>query len=395
MKNLIDNLKKDVEIPEIVNQKAEEAFRKISTECEAENNITNREKNLKDIRTRKKYHHKRITVIAAAAVVICAVTAMAAALRWSYSLSDGMRASEEQMKYLESSGMNKFVEKSCTDNGVTVTAVQSITDNYYTHLAFRVEGFELEEGKEPGFENLKITVDGDDGINLSASFWGDIVPDNEGNPVKIDGQPVGAYENYVLEDGSMEYQITLFKGNNEKGYFFDKPIHVELENLGTLAKAQYYPCLEGTWTFDWTLAGADTTEIYEPDFILGDTGATVEKIEVSPISIMVEYDFPRREIEEEYINENGVPGTVTMLAEPPAAMGVKLKDGTVIKYLYIGPGQVGYSEENGDTYALLMAADRVIDVDEIESILFLKSFDETLNEHAEPEFYEVPILNEK
>ena len=110
---------------------------------------------------------------------------------------------------------------------------------------------------------------------------------------------------------------------------------------------------------------------------------------------MVEYDFPRREIEEEYINENGVPGTVTMLAEPPAAMGVKLKDGTVIKYLYIGPGQGGYSEENGDTYALLMAADRVIDVDEIESILFLKSFDETLNEHAEPEFYEVPILNEK
>ena len=98
MKNLIDNLKKDVEIPEIVNQKAEEAFRKISTECEAENNITNREKNLKDIRTRKKYHHKRITVIAAAAVVICAVTAMAAALRWSHSLSDGMRASEEQMK---------------------------------------------------------------------------------------------------------------------------------------------------------------------------------------------------------------------------------------------------------------------------------------------------------
>ena len=201
-------------------------------------------------------------------------------------------------------------------------------------------------------------------------------------------------ENYVLDDGTMEYHITLFNHNEEKGKFFGKPIHVELKNLGTVAKAEYFSGIEGNWTFDWTLAGADTTEVYEPDFMLEDTGAKVKKIEVSPISIMVEYDFPRQETEEEYMDENGKVGMVTMFGEPPFAKGVKLKDGTVIKYLYSGPGGGGYEDENSDTYSFLLASDRVIDVDEIESILFLKPVDETMK-YPKLEFYDVPLLNKK
>jgi len=73
---------------------------------------------------------------------------------------------------------------------------------------------------------------------------------------------------------------------------------------------------------------------------------------------------------------------------------VKLKDGTVIKYLYSGPGGGGYEDENSDTYSFLLASDRVIDVDEIESILFLKPVDETMK-YPKLEFYDVPLLNKK
>ena len=124
MKDVLDTLKKDVEIPDVVNKKADEAFKKIYAECESGEN-----KKTENIQP-KRYHTKRITVLAAAVVALCAVTAAAAVVRWSHSLSDGLQASEEQMKQLESNGMNTFVEQPCTVNGVTVTAVQSITDNY-------------------------------------------------------------------------------------------------------------------------------------------------------------------------------------------------------------------------------------------------------------------------
>ena len=396
MKEIFDKLREDVKIPEIVNKKAEDAFEKIYAECKD----NTKEAEIKNIKPTKRHNLKKMTVVVAAAVMLCAVTTAAAVLKWSQSLSEGMQVSEDQMKNVENSGMNKFVEQSCTDNGITVTAIQSITDNYYTHIAFRVEGFEIEEGKQPDFEEFDITVDGKDDFGISAGFWDGIVSDNNGNLITTDGKPLAKdkdgriVENYVLDDGTMEYHITLFNHNEEKGKFFGKPIHVELKNLGTVAKAEYFSGIEGNWTFDWTLAGADTTEVYEPDFMLEDTGAKVKKIEVSPISIMVEYDFPRQETEEEYMDENGKVGMVTMFGEPPFAKGVKLKDGTVIKYLYSGPGGGGYEDENSDAYSFLLASDRVIDVDEIESILFLKPVDETMK-YPKLEFYDVPLLNKK
>ena len=231
MKDVLDTLKKDVEIPDVVNKKADEAFKKIYAECESGEN-----KKTENIQP-KRYHTKRITVLAAAVVALCAVTAAAAVVRWSHSLSDGLQASEKQMKQLESNGMNTFVEQPCTVNGVTVTAVQSITDNYYTHIAFKVEGFELEGGKEPSFENINVTVDGEEEFGYTAGFWDGIVDDNEGNPVTLDGERLKTDENgrliinYVMDDGSLEYEMILTNDVKEAGYFIGKDIHLSLIHI--------------------------------------------------------------------------------------------------------------------------------------------------------------------
>lgn len=394
MRDIMDTLKKDVEIPDIVNERAEAAFKRVYEECEKGKTPQNApDGNGPKV---KKIHTKRMTVLAAAVVTLCAVTAGAAVIRWSHSLSQGLQASEEQMKALETSGMNKFVEQPCTSNGVTVTAVQSITDSYYTYIAFKVDGFELKEGDSPCFENINVTLDGERDFGYSASFWDGTVSDNEGNVVNADGSKLKIGENgnilldYVLDDGSMEYQMILTNGTDNPGYFIGKQLHVELENLGTAPKADFSLRTEGKWTFDWTLGGADTTRVCETDYQLEDTGAAVKKLEISPISVVAEYDFPRQEIVEECIEENGEISTFTRYAEPPSVAGVKLKDGTVIKYLYGGPGGGGYDGAVGNTYRSKEAADRIIDPDEVESVLFLKNYTQWKDMET-PEFIEMPL----
>ena len=215
----------------------------------------------------------------------------------------------------------------------------------------------------------------------------------DGERLKID-ENGRVIMNYVMDDGSMEYRMILFN-NEERGYFLNKPIHVEIENLGTSQKAGYIPGIEGRWSFDWTLGGADDTLVFEPDMPLGDSGATVKQMEISPLSIMTVYDFPRGEVVEEGFDENGKPGTLTRYAEPPEAKGVRLKDGTVIKYLYGGPGGGGYEEEDSDIYLSLLNADRVLYPEEIESVLFLKPSDEYGDGLTENDFYEVHLNDMK
>ena len=60
---------------------------------------------------------------------------------WSQGLKEELRISEEQQNHLEANGMAAFSDASVTDAGVTVTAQQSITDNYYTYLSFKVDGY--------------------------------------------------------------------------------------------------------------------------------------------------------------------------------------------------------------------------------------------------------------
>ena len=75
-------------------------------------------------------------------------------------MAEGMQATETQQKQLEDNGMAAFTSQSCTDAGVTVTAEQSITDNYNSHISFKVEGFQVEDGQQPDFGSISVLVDG-------------------------------------------------------------------------------------------------------------------------------------------------------------------------------------------------------------------------------------------
>ena len=69
---------------------------------------------------------------------------------------------------------------------------------------------------------------------------------------------------------------------------------------------------------------------------VGDTGVTIKYVEISPISLNVTYDFPKRIY-------NKMDNSSSMLFFPD---GVRLKDGTELKTIYLGPGTNGYISQN-------------------------------------------------
>ena len=382
----IYTLQQNIEIPDIVTEKANMAFEQIRKDAgSSSDKIVTYQKSVK--KSRKKY------VVAAliATMTVGAVSAYAAYTNWSYGMKEELRISEEQQKNLEANGMAAFSDASVTDAGVTVTAQQSITDNYYTYLSFKVEGYSVEKGVQPDFETISVTADGQD-VSWGGRFYDGMISGDDGIVVNADGSAPeteadgSMIENYVMDDGSLEYHMIL--KSHEKGFFTGKQLHVELENLGTVAKAQYFPDIEGNWILDMTLGGADTAKYIETNEKLGDTETIVTGVELSPVSMRVTYDFPKTEPRmEEFEDENGEIQTIALPAQPPFAFGIRLKDGTVMKYISAGSESTGYTSEEGQEYVVSFPLDRVIDPDQVEAVLF-REYNEESNEHLT---YEVPL----
>ena len=382
----IYTLQQNIEIPDIVTEKANMAFEQIRKDAgSSSDKIVTYQKPVK--KSRKKY----VAAALIATMTVGAVSAYAAYTNWSHGMKEELRISEEQQKNLEANGMAAFSDASVTDAGVTVTAQQSITDNYYTYLSFKVEGYSVEKGVQPDFETISVTADGQD-VSWGGRFYDGMISGDDGMVVNADGSAPeteadgSMIENYVMDDGSLEYHMIL--KSHEKGFFTGKQLHVELENLGTVAKAQYFPDIEGNWILDMSLGGADTAKYIETNEKLGDTETIVTGVELSPVSMRVTYDFPKTEPRmEEFEDENGEIQTIALPAQPPFAFGIRLKDGTVMKYISAGGESTGYTSEEGQEYVVSFPLDRVIDPDQVEAVLF-REYNEESNEHLT---YEVPL----
>ena len=382
----IYTLQQNIEIPDIVTEKANMAFEQILKDAgSSSDKIVTYQKPVK--KSRKKY----VAAALIATMTVGAVSAYAAYTNWSHGMKEELRISEEQQKNLEANGMAAFSDASATDAGVTVTAQQSITDNYYTYLSFKVEGYQVEKGVQPDFETISVTADGQD-VSWGGRFYDGMISGDDGMVVNADGSEPeteadgSMIENYVMDDGSLEYHMIL--KSHEKGFFTGKQLHVELENLGTVAKAQYFPDIEGSWKLDMTLGGADTAKYIETNEKLGDTETIVTGVELSPVSMRITYDFPKTEPRmEEFEDENGEIQTIAWPAQPPFAFGIRLKDGTVMKYISAGSESTGYTSEEGQEYVVSFPLDRVIDPDQVEAVLF-REYDE---ENGKQLTYEVPL----
>ena len=434
-KERIDILQRDVEIPQNVQNKIDGTLLKIKDE--AKNNSKIVRYSGKEAKVVGKMGKRRIGMVAAiVALVITTVSVGATVYRnWSKGLEESLHVTEEQKLKLEENGTTTFIESAATkqgdteqistgqgstdkgnvgqvvtDQGITITAVQSITDNYYTYIAFKVEGFDVLDGEQPFFENTSATVEGvaDEDMRAIGRFYDGTTTGQDGSIINADGTALDEEDGVTLyrykgEDGSMEYHLTMY-ALGEKGALLNKKVHIELENLGIAEKAEYVNKVTGKWAFDIDLQGFDETKEVAVNIPLGDTGATVIEAEISPISIGATYNFPRTtetvELQEDEAREialaagievEEVETTTEVPLDPPRLMGVKMKDGTLYPYIYMGPGGGGYMDENSDVCYTRFAIDRILDASQVEALLFEKSYAGAGVMPTEENFYVVPL----
>lgn len=402
----IDQLRQDIEIPDIVRERANLAFQQIQAEGAQMTMRDERTRNRsgmnevgKEKRGSGKTGHgkwKAAWIPAAAVLVLGSSVCAAAYMQWSRGLETNLQATQQQKQMLEEQQVATSLHDSATEKGITVTAMQTIIDSRFAYLAFQVEGYHVEEGVQPAFEHMNIEIGGDQDCNLlMGHFFNGLRLDENGKFTYVDGSPAKENTNgsiigkYMDENGTMEYTMLLAK-TDEPGYFAGKPIHLEFCNLGTVDKAAFTPDIDATWTFDFILQGSDKVRACSLSEKLGDSGATVVAAEISPISLYVAYDMPLQMKAIDGVNEYGQVIQSTTFVEAPRLTGVRLKDGTLLTGITHG-GSEGYMGGDESLYQAAFATGSIIDPEQVNALLFVKSEPEGKNALTEENLYIVPI----
>ena len=360
-------LNSDVEIPEVVLKKTDDALAQIRESTKPVR------KAKKESRFQGGFRYAQAAAIACAVLVGAGgITVTAAVVHhlWSRGMQGNIQATEEQQKDLAEQGMvtegPDLSNMEVTSEGITVKPTELVADGHFVHVAFQIAGYDLADGEEPCFEEVRVYTGEDENaedgwVNMSGSFYNGIIANNNGEPVYEDGTPLESgdfAEHYKAEDGTLEYVMTLYKTDTDpEESLLGQTIHVLLKNLGTVKKTEFMNEIDGTWKFDISVNGKDTAKSFELNTVLENANITVLSAAISPISIRVDYEVTGELQTQE--DDNGLP----------EVSGVVLKDGSRVLYLLNG-GQSGY-QKGSDTQAYLLATfDRVIDVDQVQSLLF-------------------------
>ena len=296
----------DVEIPRIVQEKADSALASVRKDA-ANGSMEESEMTRKT----KKRNFKRWSGIAAAAAVVVMLGGGIVFAAINHFWSDGMRevleAEEEQLQTLEEQGNVQVFDpaNAATVDGITVRPMEMVADSTTALITFLVSGVDdsIGSGDELLFEWIRPELDEGFFAGASGSFYSDKI---------------------TAEDGTegFEYVMSMYSiENGQTASLLGQQLHIELGRLALSGgKAELGDYLtEGTWEFDIRLPDKDpATVTINADVPLSDTVYTVNRIELSPLSLQVYY---RINGDVEITRENN---------NIPIIRGIRMKDGTVI-----------------------------------------------------------------
>lgn len=358
-------LQEDVELPEVVLNKANHALEMIRQE-ETENMAADNQKNSK-----KNTRRIKSQVAAATAVCVLAVGGVSAVAaihhNWGRGMSGNIQATDTEQQKLTDDGVavvypekEEYEALKVTNNGVTIVPDTVIVDAQFAYLSFTISGYNLNEGDEPGFEEVNMTSD-DMGINMSGGMYDGIVSNEEGAPVYEDGSELqftdsgDIVSHYYDENGNLEYFIQAHiaeAGDTMLG----KTVKVDFKNLGTLYKTEFTDGVEGDWNFEITLPSVSSAREFDVNKAIDGTSFTLTKLEISPVSLNATYTTDNAP--EANQDDLGVP----------CVKGVVLKDGSRLPYLTDG-GSIGYTDDSKTEAYNILGYDRVIDVDNVKALI--------------------------
>ena len=328
---------------------------------------------------------KKLLFLLAATLIMGTMTAAAVYTRWSTTAQTRYNPSQDVKEQAEKSGLSVMLEEtkgaanpnevlSVTDQGVTITAVQTI---------------DLPEDKLPATWPT-VTIDGDERFGGSQSGWffEGTTRNEEGKLVYAsNGQPVQSDENgclildYVADDGSLEYNYYI---NFEKtdGRYMGKEIVFSFHSIDFQSDKRAgmpEPQVEGNWELKWTLTGTSDSVTVTPNAKIGDSDVILLDAEIGQKTIRVRYQL-----------KDYWEGWAEMEEFPQALWGVRMKDGS--EHM-CGGGSLDFeSVENMIYFTEFDISDAILDISQVESLMFRKGLELDANGNPTIQtFYYIPV----
>ena len=345
---------------------------------------------------------KKFVVIAlAACLVLTMLTGAAVYTRWSTTAQTSYNPSQDIKEQAEKSGLSVMLGEtkgesdsgqvlSATDQGITITAVQSIVDNYQAQLTFRIEGFQLPEGKDPEVWPI-VTIDGQQDFYVAQTGGcfdgttrnkaGEWVYASNGQPVQFgDDEFQSAILDWVADDGSLEYTHYISFRETD-GRYMGKEIAVTFHSIGVQSDKKVgmpEPQIEGNWELKWTLTGTGDNISTTLNEKIGDSDVILLDAEIGQLSLRTRYQL-----------KDYWEGWDELVEFPQAVCGVRMKDGSEHRCMST---TTGFEDQEKMIYVVQSSMlDAILDLSQVESLMFHKGWEKDANEKNIHTFYYIPV----
>lgn len=335
----------------------------------------------------KTLFHKSLLIAAAIAAMLFLMGA-AVYTHWSGSMQRYYQPTEKAKQQAEKSGLSVMYQEeskpedgsilSATDQGITVSVVQTLVDQGQAKIVLRIEGFTPPEETlvQPiaWWNEDPPTLDGNSeilgSVNVDFDTGTTITPDWE--EIYWDGAPVEHYEDgwpiyhYTRNDGSMEL-VVWYRFQDTSGEHLGKEYALHLTGFGIArqkgpADDTFEKLVDGHWDLRFPLTGSNESIKATPNVRLSDN-VTLTEAEIGEIFIKTQYKTDTYFAEWEELG----------ILQPDIA-GVKLKDGTLIKFFL---SSEGYSDQDNLIYFKeAYATDGIVDLAQVDSLVYYERWDQ-------------------
>ena len=344
---------------------------------------------------------KTMAILLAAALAVMMLTGAAVYTRWSQSAENRYKPTQQIKEQAEKSGLSVMLEEtkgsenpnevlSVTDQGITITAVQTIVDKYGAELTFRIEGFELPEDRAPAVWPT-VTIDGDQFFYSAqgGAFYDGTTRNEDGEWVYVSsGEPVKSRNDefhsvifdYVADDGSLEYTHHI-SFNETDGRYFGKEMEVKFSYVGVATEktAPEERLVEGDWTLRWILTGTSDCITIAPNTKIGDSDV-----------ILLDAEIGQKTIRARYKVDDYWEGWNELVTLPQAVCGVRMKDGS--QHFCYATTTGFEDQENMIYFTESNMFDAILDVSQVDSLLFHKGWEKDADGKPTIEtFYYIPV----
>ena len=305
---------------------------------------------------RRKTMKKRFPIMLAAVIVLLGVTAAATyVIHWNGKLAEIFGASEQQQSQLASAGALGSADQTMTENGLTVTALQTLGDKNGVYLLLDVkapEGIPLSDSSM--FERMSVDIEG---VGNHVSWSGGFMNNSDKT-----ASPSGA-------DNERYFELNLL--NAEKEDWNNKTITLDFKNLqADRGKLDLYTVVEGEWKLSWPLSYTDQMQTFDLNetYTISGHAVTVKSVELSPLSMTVTLggDGLKTLIDDSDLNECGCLCTVALA----------MRDGTTIDDIGGAGGNESYTDAS---YTRVNRFGKVRDVDQITGLILTFPWEKTDN----------------